>query len=359
MARKAEILKELFTSLEEKSSEETQPTHVNALTNGNGHVRPDYHSVDYSQVAAHLPVPTTHTNGRQRRSRHAAEEEALKVNVAATLELWRRRQAWHRAEKALTLAGKSLCRRLCGGDKTEGSNLYEAVLKDKEHALKTEATLACGPLVAAYHQINAARKQVEKQLERIAKELPGYEFVTNTPGLSAFTLYALTAECAGVNYRGFLDFDTISRVYKRMSVHCLPDGSRARLLPGVNAVEAGYAPKRRSVLWTIGDSAIKPAGPYREMYLALKAKEVEKAEEKGLKVVPSANIPKKNREGYMSQAHVHNRAKRLTEKEILRALWRHVRQQFHLPVNPLRRDRPSQQQEVPVEATESVAAVAE
>lgn len=272
---------------------------------------------------------------------------ALQSTISAVVELWRRRQAWHRAEKALTLTGKSLCRRLSGGDADLGKELYSAVLKDQDHPLKTEAILSCGPLIVAQNNINEARTAAEKQLANLAKQLPGYDFIEKTPGISAFTLYSLTAECAGVNNRGFLDFDTISRVFKRMSVHCLPDGTRARLLPGVDAVEAGYAPKRRSVLWTIGDSLIKTSdGPYRKLYDEFKANEIIKAEAKGLTVIESAKIPKGEKDQFMSKAHVHNRAKRLMEKELLRDLWKHIRRQFGMSVTPPSREEVQQMEEI-------------
>lgn len=258
----------------------------------------------------------------------------LQATIASVLELWRQRQAWHRAEKSLILQSKSLCRRLVGGDKDKGKELYEVVLKDGEHPLKMEATLATGPLVVALEQVSSSRKEIEKRMENLAQYLPGYQYCIDTPGLSAFTIASLTAECAGVNNRGFLDFDTISRVFKRMSVHCLPDGTRARLLEGVSAVEAGYAPKRRSVLWTIGDSLVKAHGPYRDLYLAFKSDEEKKANAKGLTVIESAKIPKGEKDKYMSKAHVHNRAKRRMEKELLRNIWVLVRTQYGMSITP-------------------------
>lgn len=251
----------------------------------------------------------------------------LRADISAVLELWRRRQAWHRAEKSLTLTAKGLCRRIVGGDKDAGTALYDAILKDKPHDLVEVGAFAIGPLLAAFRTVSAARKDVEKQLEGLAKKLPGYDFVTRTPGCSAFTLYSLTAECAGVNHLGFLDFATISRIYVRMSVHQLADGTRARLLSGAAAIEAGYVPSRRSVIWTIGDSLIKSQGPYRDLYLKLKEDEVRAAQEQGLTVLPSAKIPKKNAELYRSEGHIHNRAKRRMEKRLLHDLWVDIRRE--------------------------------
>ena len=39
--------------------------------------------------------------------------------IPVIIELWRRRQSWHRAEKSLTLQASAICRRYCEGDKTE------------------------------------------------------------------------------------------------------------------------------------------------------------------------------------------------------------------------------------------------
>ena len=80
-------------------------------------------------------------------------------------------------------------------------------------------------------------------------------------------------------------------------------------------------------MWNIGESLVKQnktpegePGKYRQIYLDRKEVEVEKAEQEGLKVVPSAEI--RGREGFRSKKHVHNRARRYMEKGFLWDLWK-------------------------------------
>ena len=65
----------------------------------------------------------------------------------------------------------------------------------------------------------------------------------------------------------------------------------------------GYSPRRRSVMFVLGDSMIKASGPYRELYLGRKAQEIAKA----------PDLP--------AMAH-HRRAQRYMEKRLLLELWK-------------------------------------
>lgn len=292
---------------------ENQGDDVPAITNGGG---------------AHFPLEHLTGNG------------PLPALVSRIVELWRRRQAWHRAEKSLTLQVKGFCRRLCppivgkeekpsvdeeGGKRKFPKNpsadqLYAALMGKGDHPQLPIAMLSTLPLLDSRKGIRAARKAVEKDGERAVLSLPGSDFCLRTPGLTAFTLFAIIGECPGINMRGLLDFATPQRVWKRMGLAVMPDGTRQRLLSGAAAIEAGYNPARRAVVWTIGAALVKAQGPYRELYLRLKEKLRIKAESRGYLVLPSAKIPK-NKEGYVSEGIIHDRAKRLMEKEFLRDLW--------------------------------------
>lgn len=245
----------------------------------------------------------------------------LTSTIQTIVELWRVRQAWHRAEKSLTLQAKALLRRLCAGDKAEAEILYQAVTGEDPHALKEAGVFATLPLLMRRDEIGKDRKEIEKRLKQEAKILPGYDFVVKTPGLSEFTLYALVGECPGKNSAGLFDFSTVAKLWKRMGVAVMPDGQRQRKVMGDAAIAHGYNPSRRSLLWTIGDSLVKAKGPYRDLYLQYKAEEKAKAEAKGLTVAPSAKIPKKTAEQYMAEGVIHRRAKRHMEKTLLRDLW--------------------------------------
>lgn len=277
------------------------------------------HKADVTQPGGASPLPNREGDLANDVSHYPVV--SLSPIIQAIVELWRRRQAWHRAEKSLTLQAKALLRRLCGGDKTEAGVLYTAIAKKKMHPLAEVGMLATLPLLAARDDIEVSRIEVEKQLKQQATPLPGIEFVRGTPGLSEFTLYSIVGECPGQNYHGLLDFPTVAKLWKRMGVAVMPDGQRQRRVMGSDGIKHGFDPSRRALLWTIGDSLIKAKGPYRDLYLQYKEQEKTKAKEKGLTVAPAAKIPKKEAGVYISEGVVHLRAKRHMEKTLLKNLW--------------------------------------
>jgi hypothetical protein len=232
-------------------------------------------------------------------------------------EQWKRRQAWHRAEKSLTLQAKAMCRRLVGGDIGDAEKLYQAATKGKEHPLAHIATAAMMPLLGARDHIEPQRKAVEKRLAKLAKELPVAAWVEEQRGVGVGSLAAIVGEAGDIAKYG-----NPAKLWKRMGMAVMPDGKRQRRVEGVAALEHGYSPSRRSVMWNIGDCMVKAGGPWRELYDTRKAYEIETATAAGITVCPSAKIPKKNQEAYRSSGHVHNRAKRYIEKRFLRDLWK-------------------------------------
>jgi hypothetical protein len=133
-------------------------------------------------------------------------------------------------------------------------------------------------------------------------------------GLGDFSLAGIIGECGG-HAPG--DFRSPAALWKRMGLAVIGDG-RQRRVAGDAALEHGYSPTRRSLMWTVGECIIKAQvraekdadgtrtgsraiGPYGALYLERKAYEAERVE---------------------TAAHAHNRAKRYTEKRLLRDLWR-------------------------------------
>ncbi len=238
--------------------------------------------------------------------------------IPAIVELWKRRQNWHRAEKSLTLQMQAACRRLSGGDKEKGQALFKTVEKG---TCTTDAVFACMPLMKARNSIEPERRAVEKHGQTLVVDLPGYAYCMNTPGLSAFTLFALIGECPGRNYRGFLDFETYERVWKRFGVAVIKEEKQGKKV-GAEGILHGFNPSRRAVLFTIGAALMKTAGPYRDLYLKYKQEEQEKVEARGLKILPTASITKKNAETSFPLGQIHSRAQRKMEKQLLVDIWK-------------------------------------
>lgn len=176
-------------------------------------------------------------------------------------------------------------------------------------------------------QAEAAKKVVEKRLIKTAKTMHIAAFVEATPGFGWVGAAQIIGEAGDLG-----QYSNPAKLWKRMGLGLISSGERQqKFTDKAKAIEAGYNPRRRSTMFVIGDSMIKAKGPYRELYLARKAFEVEKAVAAGKRVLPAAKIPKKEAATCMSEGHVHIRAQRYMEKRLLRDLWRAWRGQVGEP----------------------------
>lgn len=221
----------------------------------------------------------------------------LAATIATIREHWRRRQAWHRAEKSLTLQSKALCRRLAvDGDKGEAERIYRAALGKGEHPLSDVALAAMLPLDEARRGIERHRKAVEKRLEKLAGALPVAPWVKDTRGVGLLSLAGIVGEAGDLG-----NYATKERVWKRLGLAVMGDGTRQRRVGGAEAMDHGYSPARRSVMWNVGACIVKAGGPLKAVYDARKVYETPRVETK---------------------LHAHNRAQRFAEKRFLELLWR-------------------------------------
>lgn len=177
----------------------------------------------------------------------------------------------------------------------------------------------------------AMEKAAEKEMIRLVKSLSVWgDWAEPIPGVGALSLAIIIGEAGDIGaYR------SEACLWKRMGLAVL-DGVRQGGLHKTAAKEDwivhGYNRQRRSRMWTIGDSLVKAAGPYREIYLYRKEIERAKALANGLTVAPSAKIPKARAGEFMSDGHIHRRAQRYMEKRVLRHLWRKWRARSNMPM---------------------------
>lgn len=253
----------------------------------------------------HAPIASQDTDAR-----------AIDQSCNNLRELHRQRQDMHRAEKSMTLRIKAICRRLCDGDKTEADKVYKAMTGKTEHDLSMNAIAISAPFIYCRGHLKEQRTAIEKRMASEAKSLPVAEWIENTRGIGIGSLAAIVGEAGNLS-----NYSTVSKLWKRMGLAVI-NGERQRKVAGAGAIEQGYCPSRRSVMWTIGDSMFRSGGWYADFCRDRKVFEVEKAKQVGVEVVPSAKIPKGRESEFMSKGHVHNRAKRYMEKRLLRDLWR-------------------------------------
>jgi hypothetical protein len=159
-----------------------------------------------------------------------------------------------------------------------------------------------------------------KEMEKLAVTLPVWaEFGEGIRGFGARSLAVIVAEAGDLSL-----YPKKGHLWKRMGVAVI-DGKRqgglAKNAHKDDWIEHGYNRERRSKMFVIGDTLVKSDGPYRAVYLARKEYERQRAEAEGLIVAPSAKIPAKRKDEFMSDGHVHRRAQRYMEKRLLRDLW--------------------------------------
>lgn len=163
-----------------------------------------------------------------------------------------------------------------------------------------------GAAMATKEPWDVVRITTEKEMSRLVKKLPAFQWADRVSGFGAMSFARVVAETGDLSL-----YDDVSKVWKRMGLG-LVDGGRQRKVAGDAALAHGYSPARRSIMFVIGDCIIRAqirkvddtataTGFYGRLYLDRK-------------------IVEADREG-ITKAHAHNRAKRYMEKRLLKDLW--------------------------------------
>lgn len=256
-------------------------------------------------------------------------DDTMTMLVAMIRERHRLRDDLLRADGNLTRQAKAICRRAVGFHTllpaaerrvklAEATALYDAVESGGEHPKIMLVAGSAIPLLEARVGIRANKRAMERELSALAQELPVYAtFVEPIRGFGAIGLGQIIGEAGNL-----ADYANPAKLWKRMGLG-LVDGGRQRMVKDKDAAERhGYSPRRRSVMFVIGDSLLKSQSAYKVLYDERKAYEIARAEAAGLIVVPAAKIKEGTEAAHFSHGHAHNRAKRYVEKRLLRDLWR-------------------------------------
>lgn len=296
------------------------------------------HLLGVRAIHAVLPKP-------RMRARHLPKENAMNFearksfdgdgdtgsgtlcNLAAPVEtiigirqVYRQRQDLLNAHKSLTLQIKAICRRYCGGSKTDADKVYRALMAGEESADVIGVAAQC--LLSSRDVINKEMLKAAKECEREAKTLHVAPFVLETPGFGFLGLAQIVGEAGDLSLYG-----NPGKLWKRFGLAPFKGKapSQWRVRGGLSKDEferMGYSPRRRSVCYVIGDSLIKKQGPYRDVYLARKAYLIARAIGEGKRVLPAAKITKADAANCVSDIHIHRAAQMYMEKRLLRNLWR-------------------------------------
>jgi hypothetical protein len=284
--------------------------------------------------------------------------------IAEIIQLWRMRQRWHRAEKSLILQGKAICRAFLAVDDLHHEN--EKIRTKARDAVKARAskifdeardgkdvdqtiTFAVMPFITSIERTFAPeRAALEKRLKKLARQLPIWDaWAKAVPGFAELSLAAIVGEAGDLS-----GYSNPAKLWKRMGLAVIK-GERQRKKAGAEeALEHGYNPSRRSVMWNIGGGLIGGMGhdprprigedvtsrddlsDFQKMFVRFIREEVSK-------VTPTWNglehardpVERKGEIFESYSAHAAARAKRRVEKEFLVRLlmaWRAAGQCIHV-----------------------------
>lgn len=243
-------------------------------------------------------------------------------------EYHRQRQDYHQTEKSLTLRIKSIQRRrhasVCPNPpsgnarkcKCDEAVIYPEIQKDDAHLYPIEASRLLFEQLrgarATPQATGRARKQgPEVEMTRLAMLLPVWPWAKAIAGFGALGLAQIIAECGDLS-----KYSDPAKVWARMGLgrYRREDGEweRQQKAAGQNGVLAQYNPRRRSLMYCIGECIVKQGDVYRALYLERKTYEATK---------PACGTYKCKGD-HCTPGHAHNRAKRYMEKRLLRDLWR-------------------------------------
>lgn len=254
--------------------------------------------------------------------------EGVPTLIAENRETYRFYVDFMRAKCRLELQMQAVCRRLCDGDKTEGGKLRKSMTNGMDHEHAHTAYGALAPMLDARDMLEKQQKAYEKQLVKLAKKMPVYEWAQGIKGFGDASLAKIIGECGDLSM-----YSNPAKLWKRMGLAVIGDG-RQRMVSGSAALEHGYCPERRALMWNVGDCIIRAQvrkgeedgpstaiGELGELYLSRKAMELEKCQ--AIDADPEQREKYASKTGkYAPVAHSHNRAKRYIEKRLLRDLWR-------------------------------------
>lgn len=230
---------------------------------------------------------------------------------------WRLRQRWHRAEKALTLQAKALCRACADGDKEMATKFFDQIYREFRYRENVAAgkrvraprevegapeppldlLMGISPFLSAIYRFETEREKVEKGLIEQAKCIPAYEWAVGIRGFGDINFVAIVGECGDIG-----SYKSVSALWKRMGLAVF-DGQRQRCVTDKElAILMGYNPSRRSVAFNLGECLIKAGSPYKAVYDARKEYELARDPE-------------------MRPIIAHRRAARYMTKRVLRKLY--------------------------------------
>lgn len=206
--------------------------------------------------------------------------------------------------------------------------IYDEARADPNHPehAAVAAVLSMGDAV------EPLRKALEKQMVKLAKQLPAYAWVKSVKGFGDMSFATIVGECGDIG-----TYRTVSCLWKRMGVAVIAGCRQGAPGTGASAddwIMHGYRKSRRAVSWNarklvIGsmglwrpdfDSDLSDATYYQRVYAERARYESERCPHKdGTPIKRVTNAKGVDKESY--SGHAANRAHRYVEKRLLKHLY--------------------------------------
>lgn len=246
------------------------------------------------------PEPIDQTKTQPPSMRPVSGQPEASPDILVLIALHRRTVDLARAQQRLDLQCQAVVRRYSGGDKKVAAKRWRLIKKGGDDELLTALT----PYWLAMEPLIVTRAGLLKQTQKMVRRHPLAAWAAGVRGFGEPSLVTLLGGAG----RELYEYRSPAALWKRFGLAVMPDG-RQRRIAGEAALAHGYSPQRRAVAWNWGNGLMRkqgPDGPYRAIYDARKAYELERGLPKG---------------------HAHNRAMRFMVKALLKDAWRASRQE--------------------------------
>ena len=287
------------------------------------------------------PSPTTESEGQCLRDAHGAS--AIASVVALIRSEHRKREFALDQRKRIGNATAAFVRTQMGWSlaipekereaiRKRVAAVVDAVTKGKVGPDTADDAMQFGPVIMASAAAAAGwdgiEDQTTKSMEKLAKQLPAYEWVKSVRGFGAVSFARIVGEAGDISV-----YSNPAKLWKRMGLAVMSGQRQGNPGKGATAVdwtEHGYSGRRRSISWQMADTLFRaqwrgekegvPAhaiGPYGEDYARKKA-------EYAARIEATADLPATDPAKW-TPARADKAARRYMEKAVLRDLWREWR----------------------------------
>ncbi len=197
--------------------------------------------------------------------------------------------------------------------------IFDSIVKEETPPAGQEqiASLCAIPALAVKSSLIGLAKeraQIEDEMIQRVKNLPVCDWWVSVKGRSYLGLAIIIGEAGDLS-----GYENPAKLWKRFGLAVMDgvrQGGLSKTAKAEEWIEHGYCPRRRSALWTIGDSLMKTNGAdgiYKKIYDDRKEYEIKRLKQEWIE---AGHTEKSFKPG-----HAHNRAKRFMEKRLLLDLW--------------------------------------